>query len=199
MRSIDAIGKIFKDHGGIMRTKELTEVNISYRHIQQLIDNGLVEKIRYGYYQWQDRRAFTEVSAIVTTFPEAILCSETALMHYGYTDRTPSEWHIAVNNRNSRTKYKLDYIDIKTHYIDPDRLSIGVSDDEIDDIAVKIYDRERVICDCLRHVNTMDGEIYNNAIRRYIRDENRNVGRLMEYASALGVEKKARSIIGIWL
>ena len=47
---------IFKQHGGIMRTCELTKEGISYRILQNLIEEGLVEKIKYGYYQWQDEK-----------------------------------------------------------------------------------------------------------------------------------------------
>ena len=67
------------------------------------------------------------------------------------------------------------------------------------DEEVKIYDRERVVCDCLRHVNTMDGEVFNTVIQRYIGDKKKDAAKLMMYASKLGVEKKARKVVGIWL
>ena len=52
---------IFKQHGGIMRTCELTKEGISYRILQNLIEEGLVEKIKYRSYQWQDETYSTEV------------------------------------------------------------------------------------------------------------------------------------------
>ena len=51
----------------------------------------------------------------------------------------------------------------------------------------------------VRHVNTMDGESFNIVVQRYVQDRNKNAARLMEYAARLGVEKKARGIIGVWL
>ena len=47
--------------------------------------------------------------------------------------------------------------------------------------------------------NTMDGEIFNTVIQRYIGDKKKDVAKLMMYASKLGVEKKARRVVGIWL
>ena len=44
---------IFERYGGIMRTCELTREGISYQVLQNLIEQGRVEKIKYGYYQWQ--------------------------------------------------------------------------------------------------------------------------------------------------
>ncbi len=190
---------IFKQYGGVMRTCELTTEGISYQILQRLIEEGSVEKIKYGYYQWQDERAFTEASAITSLFPGAIICDVSAAMYYGYTDRVPGAWHIAVDNRTARNKFKLESTTIKPHFIEASRLDIGVSEGDIDGIPVKIYDRERVVCDCLRHINTMDGEVFNTVIQRYIRDEQKDAARLMMYASKLGVEKKARRVLGVWL
>lgn len=190
---------IFERYGGIMRTRELTKEGVSYQTLQGLIEEGSVEKIKYGYYQWQDDKAFTEVSVISALFPEAIICDVSAAMYYGYTDRVPEFWHIAVDNKSARNKYKLDFPKIKPHFIDANRLDIGVSERTIDGIVVKIYERERVVCDCLRHVNTMDGEVFNTVIRRYVNDKDKDAAKLMAYASKLGVEKKARRVVGVWL
>ena len=190
---------IFKQYGGIMRTCELKREGVSYQILQELMAEGLVEKIKYGYYQWQDEKAFLEVSVISALFPDAIVCDMSAAMYYGYTDRVPGIWHIAVDNRSARNKFKIDFPQIKPHFISADRLGIGVSEGKIDGITVKIYDRERIICDCLRRINTMDGEVLNTIIQRYVGDKDKDSARLMEYAARLGVEKKARRMIGIWL
>ncbi len=190
---------IFKQYGGIMRTCELKREGVSYQILQELMAEGLVEKIKYGYYQWQDEKAFSEVSVISVLFPDAIVCDMSAAMYYGYTDRVPGIWHIAVDNRSARNKFKIDFPQIKPHFISADRLGIGVSEGKIDGITVKIYDRERIICDCLRRINTMDGEVLNTIIQRYVGDKDKDSARLMEYAARLGVEKKARRMIGIWL
>lgn len=199
MNSEENYHKIFDKYGGIMRTCELTKEGISYQKIQKLMAEGNVEKIKYGYYQWQDERAFTEASTVASLYPEAIVCDMTAAMYYGYTDRAAGVWHIAVDNKSARNKFKLDFPEVKPHFIDKSRLDIGVSTGEIDGIAVKIYDRERVICDCLRHMNSMDGEVFNVMVQRYVHDKDKNAAKLMEYAAKLGVEKKARRVIGVWL
>lgn len=47
----ERIKNIFEKQGGVMRTKELSEHGIHYRKLRTLIEEGKVEKIRYGYYQ----------------------------------------------------------------------------------------------------------------------------------------------------
>ena len=48
-------------------------------------------------------------------------------------------------------------------------------------------------------MNTMDGEVFNTVIQRYVKDKEKDAAKLMEYAVRLGVEKKARRVVGVWL
>jgi hypothetical protein len=45
----------------------------------------------------------------------------------------------------------------------------------------------------------MDKEIFNQAIQNYVRDPEKSIPRLLEYADALRVKKIAKDLIGVWL
>ena len=111
MRDINTAKTIFDRYGGIMKTSELSKEKIYYADIANLIRAGVVEKIRHSYYQWVDSDNLSEAVTISKLFPDGILCMDTALRHYGYSDRTPAEWHIAVNKFSNRTRFKIDYRD----------------------------------------------------------------------------------------
>ncbi|NCD09569.1 MAG: hypothetical protein EOL98_09100 [Negativicutes bacterium] len=196
---IKNVKKLFMTHNGIMRTKELSESGIYYKLLCQLIQEGYIEKIRYGYYQWQDDHSFSEAATIAKLFPDAIVCMETALYYYGYTDRTPAAWSLAVDKNSTKSRFEIDYPTVKPFYMQAKLLKIGVDDCKIEGISMKIYDRERIICDCLRQMNKMDVEIYNKAIQSYIKDPKKNIPNLMIYAKELRIEKKVRTTIGVWL
>lgn len=68
-------------------------------------------------------------------------------------------------------------------------INLGVFDGCIDGVSMKIYDRERTICDCMRNRNKMDVEVFNNAIQSYLKDTERNIANLASYARTLHVEK----------
>ena len=36
-------------HGGVMRTSQLYELSMDYRKIQQLVEEGILERIKSGY------------------------------------------------------------------------------------------------------------------------------------------------------
>jgi predicted transcriptional regulator of viral defense system len=196
---IQSVKKIFDAHDGIMKSKEIIENKIYNRFLKRLMDEGYVEKIKYGYYQWQDERAFSEATIIARLFPDAILCLESALQYYGYTDRTPATWCLAVDKHSTKSRFNIDYPMVKPHYIPKEQMTLGVEVVSIEDTELKIFNRERVICDCLRQENKMDAEIFNKAMQAYVKDPKKNVPRLMEYAKLLRTENKVRKIIGVWL
>ncbi|MGI6014177.1 MAG: hypothetical protein ACOX7K_07845 [Oscillospiraceae bacterium] len=79
MKRIDDYKKIFDRYNSMMRTKQLQKGNILYRPLQKLIEQGYVEKVRYGYYQWIDANDFSEATTVIRLFSDAIFCMETAL------------------------------------------------------------------------------------------------------------------------
>lgn len=78
-------------------------------------------------------------------------------------------------------------------------LTIGVTTGEIDSNSVRIYDRDRTICDVLKNRNKMDREIFNKAIQGYTKDSQKNIPNLMAYAKKLRVQKNVHELIGVWL
>ena len=199
MKSIEEYKAIFDKYNGLARTQQLQEEGLAYRPLQKLIEQGYVEKVRYGYYHWVNHDDFSEAGIIKRLFTDAILCLDTALRYYGYSDRTPGEWHLAVDKYSGRSRFNIDYPFVKPYYLEPSTLELGLTEGDIDGHTVRIYDRERTICDCLRYRNKMDKEIFNKAIRAYIDDPSKNIPKLMEYAGPLRVKKTVKDLIGVWL
>lgn len=193
------INDIFKAHGDVMRTADLLASKIYYADIQKLLQDGVIEKVKRGYYHFIDSDNLSEVNIINHLFPEAILCMDTALFYYGYSDRTPAQWHLAVNKNIQKSRLKIDYPFIKPYYLGSQVLEIGLSDGNIDGNAVRIYDKDRTICDCLRYIGKMDKELFNKAMQNYINDNNKNIPNLMLYAKQLRIMKKVKDLIGVWL
>ncbi|MCD8294330.1 MAG: type IV toxin-antitoxin system AbiEi family antitoxin domain-containing protein [Clostridia bacterium] len=190
---------MFDQYGGVMRTKDLRDHGFYDRKVKALIKEGLVVQIRRGYYQYIGDENFTEAAVIVKLFPDGVLCMDSALDYYGYTDRTPSAWHIAVDSKSSRERFRIEYPIVKPHFTDSSRFGIGVSEGEINGVAIRIYDRERTVCDCLRNRNKMDAEVFNEMVRSYVNDPGKDAANLAKYAMALHVEKKVRDGLGSWL
>ena len=199
MEHLEEYKNIFDKYGGMMRTKELQKEKIFYPKLQYLIREGSVEQVRYGYYQWVDPDDFSEVGTVIRLFPDAVFCMNTALFYYGYSDRTPAAWHLAVSKDSGKSRFHIDYPFVKPYYIEPKVLLLGTTKVNMDGHEVCMYDKDRLICDCLRYRNKMDKEIFNKAIQSYIKDSNKNIPKLLEYAEPLRMKRLVKDLIGVWL
>jgi len=195
----ESLKMLFEKHDGIMRTFELKEAGYYYKKIQKLIEDGEIEQVRRGYYQYIKENSFSDIPIINSLFPDAVICMESALDYYEYTDRTPFAWHIAVDNKSTRTRFYIDYPIVKPHFIKKERYDLGIEEIMIDGVIVKIYDRERTICGILLHRNKIEAEVFNTAIQRYLKEPKKNIARLMKYAKILQVERKVKEVLGVWL
>ena len=193
------LGKIFLNYNFTMTTAQLNKEKLYYRDIQRMLDEGLIEKVKRGYYHWIEDYGTSEVAIITSLFPDAVFCMETALFYYKYSDRNPAEWNITVDKNTSRQRTNIDYPFVKAYRVEPALLSLGETDGIIEFTKVRIYDRDRTVCDVLRNMSKIDKEIFNKAIQNYVKDPQKNIPNLMEYAKALRVQKKVNDLIGVWL
>lgn len=178
---------------------QLINAKLYYADIKQLLEEGFIERIKRGYYHWIDDQGESEIVINNSLFPDAVLCMETALFYYKYSDGTPTEWSFAINKNVSKQRTNIDYPFIKAYRVEPELIALGETDGEIDFRKVRIYDRDRSICDVLRNINKMDKEIFNKTIQGYVKDPKKNIPNLMEYAKVLRVQKKVKELIGVWL
>ncbi len=188
----------FTKQGGILKTSELNALGLSSRQIKRLLDEREISKIKQGYYELAEG-VNTEEIIIARLFPEAVIFLESALLHYSYTDRIPKAWQIAVDRNSEKGKYKLDYPLIEPYYQDPKYLNIGVSTFQVQGFGIRIFDRDRTICDVMRYEKKLGKEVFSNAVMRYIKDQKKNIRHLFEYAEVFNITKKVQSQIGKWL
>ncbi|MDD6504562.1 MAG: type IV toxin-antitoxin system AbiEi family antitoxin domain-containing protein [Lachnospiraceae bacterium] len=184
--------------GGIVRKEQLCDLGIDYRRILNFVESGELIRIKNGYYTDRMDR-FTEEELIAKLFPDALLCMESALYAYGYIKEKPYAWRLAVDKNTSKSRFHMDYPKVIPYYTEPEVLEMGATTMDIQGNSFAIYDRERVICDCLKYESKMDRETFRSAIQAYIRDESKDISLLMEYAKARKVVKKVQSMIGVWL
>ena len=183
----------------IIRTVDLNKMGLLSREIAELVDMGKLERIKQGYYRLAQIENNSDAKLISELYPDGVLCTTTALFYYGYSDRTPLTWDIAVDRNTSKARFNIDYPYVKPYYIDKAHLDYGITEAVYEDYILKIFDRDRLICECIKHENKMDREIYNKAIQAYINDSKKNITNLLDYAKRRNIHKKVRERIGVWL
>ena len=189
---------IFEKNMGIVKRSDIDEGGIPYRQLMKFIKNGTIIRLKRGVYQWLDGIDKDEVEILFELIPEAILCRESALLYHGYTDRTPHYFSIALKRDSNKSKAKLSYPLVKAYYLNPQYLDVGLMEGDINGVSVRVYNKERTICDVLRYSNKLDQEIINKAIQAYVKDPEKNIALLINYGNILRVSKKIQTQLGVW-
>ena len=195
---LEQIINCMNKNGGILKKEQMSGMGIDYRYILDFVETGKLVRIKNGYYTDRFDR-FTEEELIARLFPDARLCMESALYVYGYLKEKPYGWRLAVDKNTSKSRFKMDYPKVIPYYTEPEILEIGSTKIQIGELVFQIYDKERMICDCLKYEAKMDREHFKAAIQGYIKEEDKDISMLMDYARQRKVLKKVHSLIGVWL
>lgn len=184
----------------IVKRSELQGLQLYQKDINELIEKGCLEKVRQGWYQivYKDIET-SEASLIAAMFPDGVICMYTALFYYRYSDRTPLDWDIAIDRDTSKSRFKIDYPYVKPYYMEKIHLEYGITEAVFEDVTMKIFDRDRLLCECIKNENKMDKETYNKVIQAYINDSNKSISNLIKYAKQRNMLKKVSERIGVWL
>ncbi|MBQ3558453.1 MAG: type IV toxin-antitoxin system AbiEi family antitoxin domain-containing protein [Agathobacter sp.] len=197
-RILKEVYQCIDDNGGIAKKEQLAALGIDYRRILDFVENNEVIRIKNGYYTYGIER-FSEEALVSRLFPDGVLCMESALYAHGYISRKPVGFHIAIDKNTSKSRFKLDYPKVIPYYTEPEVLTIGVTTISYEGCDFQIYDKDRLICDCLKYESKMNREDFKEAVQAYIKDEDKDISALMEYARERKVVKRVQSLIGVWL
>ena len=188
----------FKLHGGVLKTSELKKMGLTSRQIKRMVQEGIISKIKHGYYELTEYIP-NDLVIVARLFPDSVIFLESALFYYGYIDRVPQEIQIAVDRSSKTTKYDIEYPMVKPFYMEPRFLEVGVEAIEIDGVKIRIFNRDRTMCDVLWFEKKMDYEVFSSAIESYIKDPNKVVRNLFEFAEILNIRNKVQTYIGVRL
>lgn len=185
-----------ENNGGIAKTETLNNAGLNNKTIMQLCEKGSIKKLQQGYYYITEP---DEEVIITKLYPEAIICLESALFYHGYSDWTPRKWTLALPRSISRSRLKSEALNYKPYFVQDSYFDVGLSTIEINGHTMRIYDKERCICDCFRYRTKMDVELFAKAVAAYANDPGKDIGRLYEYADIIGISGKVNNLMEVVL
>lgn len=195
---IEKIQLEMERNGGLLKTSQLYELHMDYRKIQALVEEGVLERVKNGCYGMGFSN-LPEEDMVAGLFSDGVLCMESALFYQGYITVRPACWHIAVDKNTSKSRFKMKYPLVQPYYAEPEVLQLGVEKVAIGSKEMWIYNKERMICDCLKFEEKLERGVMQQALLMYLREPEKDIQRLMEYARERKVTQKVQNRIGVWL
>ena len=191
--------QVLIEKGGVAKSADFVAAGIRAVDVVNLCNAGYLDRIRHGYYQLAEADTTSEEQLLATLIPKGIVCVESALFHYGYSDFAPRKWSIAVPRSMSRTKLDVDALVLRPYFVGPEIYELGKVTDNFEGVSLPVYDRERTICDCFKYRSRLDSEIFNKALHAYANDTQKNLQNLSLYAKKLRVYKKVTELMEVLL
>lgn len=186
---------LLREKEGMLLTKDIIEAGISKQLLSKYVKKGYIERVAQGVYLSKD--AFEDAMYVLQArSKKAIFSHETALYLHDLTDRDPLQYTVTLPSGYNASNFKNDGIYV--YFIKNDLLNLGVEYGKTPfGRNIRVYNKERTICDIVRNRNGIDSAIFNEGIRRYLSEKEKDIPKLLQYAEKFRVEKIIRQYVEV--
>lgn len=190
---------IAEENNGIIRTKDVVNAGVRREVLARLVEEGILDKESRGIYvlsgEWLDEYAFLQKK-----YPQCIFSYGTALYFWGLSGRLPDPISVSVPQGYNASCIKRMYAEIQVHFVRRQWWETGITETNSPQGGkLKVYDRERCICDLVRDKEKIELQVYTQALRDYFRSDKKDIRRLLKYADFFSIEKIIRSYMEVLL
>ncbi len=179
---VEQAKKIFRKHGGIMRTSEALKHGIHPRTLYFMRDHNYLDVLARGTYRLTDLEPvdYQDIVTVASKVRPGVICLISALSYHEITTQIPHEVYVAISRKMSYPR--LEYPPARFFKFSEKSFKAGVDIHKISGIDVKIYSPEKTIVDCFRYRNKIGMDVALEALKLWRRKKNADIGKVMEYA-----------------
>lgn len=180
--------EFFERHQGYARMADMKAAGIHTREIASALSDGSIDKVKPGLYKlrdyrWDSRSTLVDVCHANSS---AVICLSSSLEFHGLTTLNPSEITVAVPHNTDR--FVLRYPPIRVYYFPHTFYAPGIETITTKAGTIRIYNREKTVCDMFRYRNKLGLDLALEALRTYLRLKDANIRALGEYATICHVK-----------
>ena len=180
--------KILKENNGFITSAQVTEAGLQRRILGELLTAEKIYRVERGLYAlpetWEDEMYFLQYR-----FSKGIFSNETALYLHGLSDRTPQAYTLTFPQGYNTARLK-EY-NARAKLVIPDIYDLGITDKPSPcGNLIRVYDKERTLCDIVKGNNACDIQLVNQAMKTYAWSLEKDISKLLAYAERLRVKAK---------
>ena len=197
MHATTILDQMVEEQNGYIRLIDAQDKGLSKYAVLEYVRQNEMERIAPGVYitedAWEDRLYLLQIRN-----RNIIFSHETALYIHNLSDREPFAPVITVK-RGYNAKHLKD-LGATIHTVRDEWFTLGLMDAEtFAGNMIRVYDKERCICDIVKRKNKIDIQIFQTAITSYFSDKDKDIHKLMNYAKTMQLEERVRQYTEILL
>lgn len=179
--------ELFASSGPILKTKILNENKFCSREIAELVQHGLIQKIKPGYYVWSGNADnLSDIETVAAVIPFGIICRHSAAQLHELTTVNPLAVSIAIPANRTRVVVPR-HPPVELVPSSMATFGLGLTTLNVGHTNVRVYDRERTVCDFFRKRYRLGEDMALEILQNYM-IESRNLQQLFEYAGKLRIK-----------
>lgn len=197
MKKNEILQQLIERNNGYLLSAVANENGISKTALSKYVKEKGLERIARGIYIIDD--VWPDELYIMQARNKAVIFSgETALYLHGLIDREYSEICVSVPTGYNASHLKTGNVQVK--YASKNSYGLGVcSVPSTSGNMVKVYDRERCICDLISDRKKIEVQNFQTAMKGYMSGKGKKLSRLIEYAEKLGVRDEVMRYVEVFV
>lgn len=169
----------------IISVNELKRAGFSHYKINQMVDEGILEKLNKKYYENKlylgEESEFYYVPAYA---PKGVVCLMSAAAYYNLTTYRLGSIDVAIP-RKAKVSTMPDWPVMSIYYYSDDRFEMGIETVYEGKNQFKIYNVEKTVVDVVFFREKIGIEEMKEILINYLKRKDRNLNRLVKYAEML--------------
>ncbi len=141
--------------------KECKEKYHTDYSIRKAISSGRLVKIARDVYS--DGEAERELEVIGKKYPYSVFTMNSAFYYQGLTDTIPKKYYLITDKDSTKIKDKC----VVQYYDNNDSLDLGMEKKVYNGSRIRIFNRERLLVELIRHKNDLPFDYYKEIIGNY--------------------------------
>lgn len=190
--------ELIKSNNGMLSTEEAKEKNISLKRLERLKKSGEIKRVAQGLYLHKDYEVDPFYLAQYRC-SKSVISHSTALYIHGLVNKNPKVITMTIPSgwNTGLLKKKCTY---KFYYYKEDLWKIGKEEKKSPfGNKVRIYNKERTICDSIINIDYIGKEVVLNAIKEYLNNTNKDdLVRLYKYAEKFNIKENVKTYVDIF-
>lgn len=180
---------MLENQNGLARTRDFLNAGVTHYYIKKMESQGEIIRVKQGLYRQADlsNNTVDELVEVSQLVPKGVICLLSALSYYELTTYNPWEYQIAIHRGSKKPKLP-DYPPIKVVYLADTQYNLGVSEVRVEGTVIRIYDREKTICDIVRYREKIGIDLMKEGLRNYLHSPEKNITKLVAYANQLRIK-----------
>ena len=194
-QAIKRAQEVFREHGGVMSTKDILQSGIHRRTLYTMRDAGLLERISRGRYRLAGLPPLSnpDLTTVALRVPRGVICLLSALSFHELTTQVPHEVYVALSRGSEEPR--IDSPPVRVFKFSELAFTEGIETHEVDGVPVQVYSPAKTVADCFKFRNKIGMDVAIEALKLYRKEPGFNVEGLMHFARVCRVENIMRPYV----